>query len=61
MDCDLPVSLANLPVQFQEPVYGSFDIEFQQYVAPGVVMTYVVALFLFYFFHCAKHTNLFDS
>ncbi|XP_037949298.1 ABC transporter G family member 23 [Teleopsis dalmanni] len=43
-DCDLPTSLANIPVQFQEPVYGSFDIEFQQYVAPGVVMTMVFFL-----------------
>lgn len=38
-DCNLPAGLGNIPIQFQEPVYGSFDIEFQQYVAPGVVMT----------------------
>ena len=39
IDCDLPHSLADVPIQFQDPVYGSKDIEFQQYVAPGVVMT----------------------
>lgn len=43
-DCNLPTTLANLPVQFQDPVHGSFDIEFQQYVAPGVVMTMVFFL-----------------
>lgn len=43
-DCNLPTGLGNIPIQFQEPVYGSFDIEFQQYVAPGVVMTMVFFL-----------------
>lgn len=43
-DCDLPTSLANTPIQFQEPIYGSLEIEFQQYVAPGVVMTMVFFL-----------------
>ncbi|XP_017475203.1 PREDICTED: ABC transporter G family member 20-like [Rhagoletis zephyria] len=44
IDCNLPASLGNIPIQFQEPVYGSLDIEFQQYVAPGVVMTMVFFL-----------------
>ncbi|XP_014089830.1 ABC transporter G family member 20 [Bactrocera oleae] len=43
-ECNLPAGLGNIPIQFQEPVYGSFDIEFQQYVAPGVVMTMVFFL-----------------
>ncbi|XP_053946025.1 ABC transporter G family member 23 [Anastrepha ludens] len=44
IDCNLPTGLGNIPIQFQEPVYGSVDIEFQQYVAPGVVMTMVFFL-----------------
>ncbi|XP_054726104.1 ABC transporter G family member 23 [Anastrepha obliqua] len=44
IDCNLPTGLGNIPIQFQEPVYGSVDSEFQQYVAPGVVMTMVFFL-----------------
>lgn len=39
-DCNLPTSLLNV-VHFERPIYGSEGIEFQQYVAPGVIMTYV--------------------
>lgn len=38
-DCNASAALVELPVQFQEPIFGSTDIEFQQYCAPGVVMT----------------------
>lgn len=38
-DCNVSAALVKLPVQFQDPIYGSTDIEFQQYCAPGVVMT----------------------
>ncbi|KAI8121498.1 hypothetical protein FF38_00066 [Lucilia cuprina] len=43
-DCNLPQSLATIPVNMQEPIYGSEEMEFQQYVAPGVVMTMVFFL-----------------
>ncbi|XP_017154026.1 ABC transporter G family member 20 [Drosophila miranda] len=43
-DCNASAALVQLPVQFQEPIYGTADIEFQQYCAPGVVMTMVFFL-----------------
>ncbi|KAH8314097.1 hypothetical protein KR067_010439 [Drosophila pandora] len=43
-DCNASAALVELPVQFQEPIFGSTDIEFQQYCAPGVVMTMVFFL-----------------
>lgn len=38
-DCELPKALATIPVNFQKPVYSSFDADFQEYAAPGVIMT----------------------
>ncbi|EDW54405.1 ABC transporter G family member 20 [Drosophila sechellia] len=43
-DCNVSTAIVDLPVQFQEPIFGSTDIEFQQYCAPGVVMTMVFFL-----------------
>ncbi|EDW76377.1 uncharacterized protein Dwil_GK15422 [Drosophila willistoni] len=43
-ECNASKALVELPVQFQDPIYGSNDIEFQQYCAPGVVMTMVFFL-----------------
>ncbi|KAH8265045.1 hypothetical protein KR038_004913 [Drosophila bunnanda] len=43
-DCNVSSAIVDLPVQFQEPIFGSTDIEFQQYCAPGVVMTMVFFL-----------------
>uniref|UniRef100_A0A1A9X055 Uncharacterized protein n=1 Tax=Glossina brevipalpis TaxID=37001 RepID=A0A1A9X055_9MUSC len=43
-ECKLPASVGNLPINFQKPIYGSEDIEFQQFVAPGVIMTMVFFL-----------------
>lgn len=38
-DCHLPKQLANIPITFEDPVYGSFNDEFTDFMAPGVVMT----------------------
>lgn len=38
-DCNLPKQLANIPITFEKPVYGTFDDEFTDFMAPGVVMT----------------------
>lgn len=46
-DCGLPRALATIPINFKKPVYSSFDADFQEYAAPGVIMTYVI---LYYFF-----------
>ena len=38
-DCEFPIKLGNIPIDFEMPVYGTFDDEFTSYIAPGVVMT----------------------
>lgn len=38
-DCKLPIKLGNVPIDFATPIYGSFDGEYTDYMAPGVVMT----------------------
>lgn len=38
-ECNVSAALVKLPVQFEDPIYGNMEIEFQQYCAPGVVMT----------------------
>lgn len=54
--CELPQKLGSIPVRFENPIYGSFDAEFKQYAAPGVVMTYVYFIkhFLFKNFVLSK-------
>jgi hypothetical protein len=39
IDCHYPKQLGTIPIQFMTPVYGTMDAEFQEYMAPGVVMT----------------------
>lgn len=38
-DCGFPIKLGNVPIDFETPIYGSFDGEYTDYMAPGVVMT----------------------
>jgi hypothetical protein len=38
-DCNYPVKLGNIPINFEMPIYGSFDGIYTDYIAPGVVMT----------------------
>lgn len=38
-DCELPKRLASIPIDFKKPIYASFDADFQEYAAPGVIMT----------------------
>lgn len=38
-DCEFPVKLGNIPINFDAPVYGSYDGIYTDYMAPGVVMT----------------------
>lgn len=38
-DCGLPLKLGNIPIDFLNPIYGSFDGVYTDYMAPGVVMT----------------------
>lgn len=39
IDCELPKELAKIPINFKKPVYSSFEADFQEYAAPGVIMT----------------------
>lgn len=39
IDCELPKGLATIPIHFEKPVYSTFDADFQEYAAPGVIMT----------------------
>lgn len=39
IDCELPKGLASIPMHFEKPVYSSFEADFQEYAAPGVIMT----------------------
>lgn len=38
-DCNLPAQLGTIPIRFHTPVFSSFDAPFQEYAAPGVIMT----------------------
>lgn len=38
-ECQLPKQLANAPINFETPLYGTFDDEFTNFMAPGVIMT----------------------
>ncbi|XP_050545650.1 ABC transporter G family member 20-like isoform X2 [Daktulosphaira vitifoliae] len=42
--CDENPKLANIPIQFNEPVYGKADANFSNYVAPGVILAIVFFL-----------------
>ena len=44
--CQLPSELASLPVAFEEPVYGSNQPTFTEFMAPGVILsiTYFMAV-----------------
>lgn len=37
--CDQNPKLADVPIQFKEPIYGSTDPSFTDFVAPGVILT----------------------
>ncbi|XP_072155467.1 ABC transporter G family member 20 isoform X2 [Bemisia tabaci] len=42
--CDQNPKLADIPIQFKEPIYGSNDPSFTDFVAPGVILTIVFFL-----------------
>lgn len=39
VDCELPEALGNIPIKFETPVFGNFDIPYREYAAPGIIMT----------------------
>lgn len=38
-DCNLPMRLGNLPMRFFDPIFGKFESEYKEFIAPGIVMT----------------------
>lgn len=42
--CDQNPKIADIPIQFKEPIYGSNDPSFTDFVAPGVILTIVFFL-----------------
>ena len=44
--CELPEDIANIPVAFEEPIYGSNSPTFTEFMAPGVILsiTYFMAV-----------------
>ncbi|XP_043272865.1 ABC transporter G family member 20 isoform X2 [Venturia canescens] len=43
-DCNENTKLADVPIQFKEPIYGSNEPSFTDFVAPGVILTIVFFL-----------------
>ena len=43
-DCNLPTDLADLPVKFNEPIYGSPSPSFTEFMAPGIII--IIIFFL---------------
>lgn len=37
-DCDLPMKLGDVPVEFEKPIYGSFTADFKHSMAPPMIM-----------------------
>lgn len=37
--CDNNPKLGDVPIQFKEPIYGTNDPSFTDFVAPGVILT----------------------
>ncbi|XP_012287640.1 ABC transporter G family member 20 [Orussus abietinus] len=42
--CDQNTKLADVPIQFKDPIYGTNDPSFTDFVAPGVILTIVFFL-----------------
>lgn len=38
IDCDLPKKLDNVPIDFLEPIYGTYEADFKQTMAPAMIM-----------------------
>ena len=43
-DCSLPKDMADLPIQFNEPIYGSQSPNFTEFMAPGIIV--IIIFFL---------------
>merc|ERR1719189_2003974 len=46
--CGIPEERANIPLVFQDPIYGSQEMTFTDFMAPGIIMTIVHSMALGY-------------
>lgn len=46
--CDLPTEHASIPLVFEEPIYGSHELTFTDFMAPGIILTIVHSMALGY-------------
>jgi hypothetical protein len=51
-DCNLPTKLGNVPVNFEEPIYGSYETDFKHSMAPPMVSCLLLV--------CVKRENCYD-
>lgn len=41
IDCNVSKKVAVIPVRFEKPVFGNFELSYRDFGAPGIIMTYV--------------------
>lgn len=41
IDCEMPVKSGNIPINFMDPIYGSYDSDYTDLMAPGLILTLV--------------------
>merc|ERR1712165_58251 len=46
--CEIPGGIANIPLVFDEPIYGNHDLTFTDFMAPGIILTIVHSMSLGY-------------
>lgn len=40
-DCNLPKKLDNVPIEFLQPIYGTYEADFKQTMAPAMIMVMI--------------------
>jgi hypothetical protein len=45
--CGLPEEMASIPLEFEEPVYGSNSLTFTDFMAPGIYYVHIFINFTF--------------
>ena len=48
VSCELPEQLASIPLVFDEPIHGSHELTFTDFMAPGIILTIVHSMALGY-------------
>lgn len=56
--CGNNPKLGDVPIQFKEPIYGTMNPSFTDFVAPGVILTWVFS-YSNIFFYCVIYIYIF--